>query len=129
VFFVSGKKPPPDVDANGVFATTELDLKEVDVYGFDYDYTLAHYKESVDHLIYNLGREVLVKKLKVSLLYLLSIKFVLFQLFYFSILNKFLVCTISLVLQFEVCTMTFSKGCYSKLIHLHKCSLEVFIGD
>ena len=55
MFFNSGKKPPPDVDANGVFATTELDLKEVDVYGFDYDYTLAHYKESVDHLIYNLG--------------------------------------------------------------------------
>ena len=74
MFFNSGKKPPPDVDANGVFATTELDLKEVDVYGFDYDYTLAHYKESVDHLIYNLGREVLVKKLKVSLFNLPSLK-------------------------------------------------------
>jgi len=50
-----------------VFTTNELDLKEVDVYGFDYDYTLASYKESVDHLIYNLGRETLVQKYKVCL--------------------------------------------------------------
>jgi len=52
------------VDANGVFASNELDLKEVDIYGFDYDYTLACYKESVSHLIYNLGRDKLVSKLK-----------------------------------------------------------------
>jgi len=62
--YCEGKKPPPDVDVNGVFTTNELDLKEVDVYGFDYDYTLACYKESVDHLIYNLGRETLVHKYK-----------------------------------------------------------------
>ena len=61
----AGKKPPPDVDVNGVFTSNELDLREIDVYGFDYDYTLACYKESVDHLIYNLGRETLVKKFKV----------------------------------------------------------------
>lgn len=52
------------MDANGVFASNELDLKEVDIYGFDYDYTLACYKESVGHLIYNLGRDKLVSKLK-----------------------------------------------------------------
>lgn len=65
MYWFAGKKPPPDVDVNGVFTTNELDLKEVDVYGFDYDYTLASYKESVDHLIYNLGRETLVQKYKV----------------------------------------------------------------
>ncbi|KAK4025884.1 hypothetical protein OUZ56_014924 [Daphnia magna] len=62
--YCKGKKPPPDVDVDGVFATNELDLDKVSVYGFDYDYTLACYKESVDHLIYNLGRETLVRKLK-----------------------------------------------------------------
>lgn len=62
---VTGKKPPPDVEIDGVFATNELDLRQVKVYGFDYDYTLACYKESVDHLIYNLGRETLVHKLRV----------------------------------------------------------------
>ncbi len=59
-----GKKLPPDVEVDGVFTTNELDLREVKVYGFDYDYTLACYKESVDHLIYNLGRDTLVHKLK-----------------------------------------------------------------
>lgn len=67
--FLSGKKPPPDVEIDGVFATNELDLRQVKVYGFDYDYTLACYKESVDHLIYNLGRETLVNKLKVNCAY------------------------------------------------------------
>lgn len=65
IFMYLGKKPPPDVEVDGIFATNELDLKNVSVYGFDYDYTLACYKESVDHLIYNLGRETLVRKLKV----------------------------------------------------------------
>lgn len=67
-----GKKLPPDVEVDGVFTTNELDLREVKVYGFDYDYTLACYKESVDHLIYNLGRDTLVHKLKVlMIIYLL----------------------------------------------------------
>jgi len=68
-----GKKLPPDVEVDGVFTTNELDLREVKVYGFDYDYTLACYKESVDHLIYNLGRDTLVHKLKVMIIYLLIV--------------------------------------------------------
>ncbi|KAG8035170.1 hypothetical protein G9C98_001660 [Cotesia typhae] len=58
------KKLPPDVNSNGVFACNELDLKEVQVYGFDYDYTLACYKPSMDYLLYNLGRDILIKKHK-----------------------------------------------------------------
>ncbi|KAK0076791.1 hypothetical protein PV325_004840 [Microctonus aethiopoides] len=49
------KKLPQDVNPKGVFACNELDLKEVQVYGFDYDYTLACYKPSMDYLLYNLG--------------------------------------------------------------------------
>lgn len=81
----------------GVFATNELDLEEVDgklhslelfltykkkirhfwkyalvplfpVYGFDYDYTVACYKKSLNYLLYDLGRDNLVSKYKVSLL-------------------------------------------------------------
>lgn len=69
IFINLGKKLPPDVEVDGVFTTNELDLREVKVYGFDYDYTLACYKESVDHLIYNLGRDTLVHKLKVMIIY------------------------------------------------------------
>ncbi|PNF26601.1 5'-nucleotidase domain-containing protein 3 [Cryptotermes secundus] len=58
------KKLPPDVNKRAVFACNELDLKEVNVYGFDYDYTLAHYKPSMDFLLYNLGRDTLIQKHK-----------------------------------------------------------------
>lgn len=65
-FYFSAKKLPPNVDTQGVFACNELDLKEISVYGFDYDYTLACYKESMDFLLYNLGRENLITKYKVG---------------------------------------------------------------
>lgn len=62
--FLTAKKLPIDVNLHGVFACNELDLKEVEVYGFDYDYTLACYKPSLDYLLYNLGREMLIDKFK-----------------------------------------------------------------
>ncbi|XP_012275020.1 5'-nucleotidase domain-containing protein 3 isoform X2 [Orussus abietinus] len=58
------KKLPQDVNPRGVFACNELDLKEVQVYGFDYDYTLACYKPAMDYLLYNLGRDMLIRKYK-----------------------------------------------------------------
>jgi len=59
------KKLPNDVNPEAVFACNELDLKEVNIYGFDYDYTLAIYKPSMEYLLYNLGRQVLIEQLKV----------------------------------------------------------------
>lgn len=50
----------------GVFACNELNLDEVEVYGFDYDYTLSEYKPSLDALIYNLSLERLITHYKVS---------------------------------------------------------------
>ncbi|XP_020714973.1 5'-nucleotidase domain-containing protein 3 isoform X1 [Ceratitis capitata] len=61
--FIS-KKLPKDVNPCGVFANNELDLEEVDVYGFDYDYTLACYKPNLHDLLYNLGRDRLIKRFK-----------------------------------------------------------------
>ncbi|KAL1492968.1 hypothetical protein ABEB36_011123 [Hypothenemus hampei] len=58
------KKLPQDVNPKAVFACNELDLKEVKVYGFDYDYTLACYKPSLEHLLYNLGRQTLIEQYK-----------------------------------------------------------------
>lgn len=37
--FYAAKKLPKNVNIKGVFAANELDLDEVNVYGFDYDYT------------------------------------------------------------------------------------------
>ncbi|KAL9925287.1 5' nucleotidase C isoform 1-T1 [Glossina fuscipes fuscipes] len=58
------KKLPKNVNSRGVFVCNELDLSEVEVYGFDYDYTLACYKPCLHDLLYNLGRDMLIKKLK-----------------------------------------------------------------
>lgn len=41
------------------------------MYGFDYDYTLACYKPCLHDLLYNLGRDRLIKKFKASLISLL----------------------------------------------------------
>lgn len=37
--FFAAKKLPKSVNSKGVFAANELDLDEVSIYGFDYDYT------------------------------------------------------------------------------------------
>lgn len=63
--YFAAKKLPKDVNPEAVFACNELDLKEVNVYGFDYDYTLACYKPSMDYLLYNLGRSKLIEHHKV----------------------------------------------------------------
>lgn len=64
----SVKYTATDVEPRGVFANNELNLSDIQVYGFDYDYTLAVYKESLDYLIYDLGRNVLIDKYKVILI-------------------------------------------------------------
>lgn len=56
------------MNKSSVFACNELDLEEILVYGFDYDYTLACYKKSLHYLLYNLARDMLVEKYKVSLI-------------------------------------------------------------
>uniref|UniRef100_H3HDU7 5'-nucleotidase domain-containing protein n=1 Tax=Phytophthora ramorum TaxID=164328 RepID=H3HDU7_PHYRM len=47
-----------------VFANNHLRLSGIDVVGFDYDYTLCHYTEELQHLIYSMARDYLVGKLR-----------------------------------------------------------------
>jgi len=44
-----------------VYANNELKLGDIDVYGFDYDYTVACYNDDLNQLIYDLGRANLMK--------------------------------------------------------------------
>uniref|UniRef100_T1J4S0 5'-nucleotidase domain-containing protein 3 n=1 Tax=Strigamia maritima TaxID=126957 RepID=T1J4S0_STRMM len=53
---------PPDVPLDQVFVNNELDMDNITAYGFDYDFTLACYRESLLYLLYNLAKEVLVNK-------------------------------------------------------------------
>lgn len=55
----------PDVNLNSVYANNEICLEDIEVYGFDYDYTLATYKQDLHHVLYDLGRDALVTKYKV----------------------------------------------------------------
>ncbi|XP_003747947.1 5'-nucleotidase domain-containing protein 3 [Galendromus occidentalis] len=56
--------PTPELNPYGVFANNELNMGGVEVYGFDYDYTLAVYTGQLHYLIYDLGRDWLINKFK-----------------------------------------------------------------
>lgn len=66
ILLILAKKLPKNVNKTSVFACNELDLEEIQVYGFDYDYTLACYKKSLHYLLYDLARDMLVEKYKVN---------------------------------------------------------------
>jgi len=55
------KPLPRDRDPLAVYANNELKLSEIDVYGFDYDYTVACYSDSLNPVIYNMGRANLMQ--------------------------------------------------------------------
>ncbi|KAL2936161.1 hypothetical protein RDABS01_011667 [Bienertia sinuspersici] len=52
------------MNPGGIYVNKNLRLDNVQVYGFDYDYTLAHYSANVQALIYDLAKEHLVNELR-----------------------------------------------------------------
>ncbi|KAJ0965725.1 hypothetical protein J5N97_026863 [Dioscorea zingiberensis] len=57
-------KEMPKMNPEGIYVNKNLRLGDVQVYGFDYDYTLAHYSKNLQSLIYDLAKEYLVNELK-----------------------------------------------------------------
>ncbi|POM80716.1 5'-nucleotidase domain containing hypothetical protein [Phytophthora palmivora] len=57
-------KPNDSIQSDVVFANNHLRLSGIDVVGFDYDYTLCHYTEELQHLIYAMARDYMVGKLR-----------------------------------------------------------------
>ena len=51
---------PTVVDEQAIFANNELGMRHIDVYGFDYDYTLASYSTALHFLIYDLAVKELI---------------------------------------------------------------------
>lgn len=49
-----------------IYANNEVNMSEVDIYGFDYDYTLALYSDALNALIYDTARTFLIQHFKVS---------------------------------------------------------------
>lgn len=50
-----------------IYANNEVCLAEVDIYGFDYDYTLALYSNALNTMIFNTARNFLIEHFKVCL--------------------------------------------------------------
>lgn len=57
---------PEDINPHSIFANNEISLSDIEVYGFDYDYTLAAYTESLQHLVFDMGKEALLRTKYVS---------------------------------------------------------------
>lgn len=57
-------KSMPKMNPEGIYVNKNLRLDKIEVYGFDYDYTLAHYNANLQALIYDLAKEHLVNELR-----------------------------------------------------------------
>jgi len=57
--------PSEQPNKYGIFANNEICLADISVYGFDYDYTIAQYKDELHYVLYDLGKESLIKNYKV----------------------------------------------------------------
>ncbi|RHY15600.1 hypothetical protein DYB25_012693, partial [Aphanomyces astaci] len=60
-------KTLPKQSTRNVFANNLLRLGQVEVIGFDYDYTLCHYTEELQRLIYNMARDAMVHDIHICL--------------------------------------------------------------
>ncbi|KAM0943377.1 putative 5'-nucleotidase [Dioscorea sansibarensis] len=57
-------KEMPKMNPEGIYVNKNLKLGDIQVYGFDYDYTLAHYSKNLQSLIYDIAKKYLVNELK-----------------------------------------------------------------
>ncbi|ONK69699.1 uncharacterized protein A4U43_C05F25810 [Asparagus officinalis] len=57
-------KEMPRMNPEGIYVNKNLRMDNIQVYGFDYDYTLAHYSSNLQSLIYDLAKHYLVDELK-----------------------------------------------------------------
>jgi HAD superfamily 5'-nucleotidase-like hydrolase len=48
----------------GIYVNKNLRLDNIQVYGFDYDYTLAHYSSHLQSLIYDLAKKHMVNEFR-----------------------------------------------------------------
>lgn len=69
LFILSLDLLPPEVcsllNPAAIYANNEISLRDVEVYGFDYDYTLAQYADALHPEIFNAARDILIEHYKV----------------------------------------------------------------
>lgn len=52
------------LNSSTIYANNEVDLAAVDIYGFDYDYTLALYSNALNTMIFSTARDFLIEHFK-----------------------------------------------------------------
>ncbi|OWM89972.1 hypothetical protein CDL15_Pgr012609 [Punica granatum] len=57
-------KRMPKMNPQGIYVNRNIRLDHIQVYGFDYDYTLAHYAANLQSLIYDLAKEYMVNEFR-----------------------------------------------------------------
>ncbi|XP_030535730.1 5'-nucleotidase domain-containing protein DDB_G0275467 [Rhodamnia argentea] len=57
-------KEMPKMNPKGIYVNKNIRLDNVQVYGFDYDYTLAHYSANLQSLIYDLAKQHMVNEFR-----------------------------------------------------------------
>ncbi|OMO97088.1 HAD-superfamily hydrolase, subfamily IG, 5'-nucleotidase [Corchorus capsularis] len=57
-------KAMPKMNPEGIYVNRGIRLDLIQVYGFDYDFTLAHYSANLQSLIYDLAKEHMVNELR-----------------------------------------------------------------
>lgn len=62
------------VDPDTIFSNNEMSLRDIEIYGFDYDYTLAFYSRHLHTLIFNIARDILITNHRVSVQGVILIK-------------------------------------------------------
>uniref|UniRef100_A0AAR2IGN8 5'-nucleotidase domain containing 3 n=1 Tax=Pygocentrus nattereri TaxID=42514 RepID=A0AAR2IGN8_PYGNA len=50
------------VNPDTIFSNNEMSLQDIEIYGFDYDYTLAFYSSNLHTLIFNIARDILIQE-------------------------------------------------------------------
>ncbi|MGH0115674.1 UNVERIFIED_CONTAM: hypothetical protein FKN15_037997 [Acipenser sinensis] len=50
------------LNPDAIFANNEMSLEDTEIYGFDYDYTLAFYSNRLHTLIFNIARDILIEE-------------------------------------------------------------------
>uniref|UniRef100_A0A9R1SBF7 5'-nucleotidase domain containing 3 n=2 Tax=Cyprinus carpio TaxID=7962 RepID=A0A9R1SBF7_CYPCA len=50
------------VNPDTIFANNQMSLQDIEIYGFDYDYTLAFYSSHLHTLIFNIARDILINE-------------------------------------------------------------------
>ncbi|KAM4675231.1 5'-nucleotidase domain-containing protein 3 [Discoglossus pictus] len=50
------------LNPDAIFSNNEMSLDDIEIYGFDYDYTLAFYSKDLHSLIFNTARDLLINE-------------------------------------------------------------------